>query len=33
MISGDMKIKEIVRKYPGVKKILKHFDLLSAGCG
>jgi len=33
MINEDMKIKEIIRKYPGVKRILKHYDLLTSGCG
>jgi hypothetical protein len=33
MLSEDMKIKEIIRKHPGARKILKHYDLLSAGCG
>jgi len=33
MIREDMKIKEIIRKYPRVKRVLKYYDLLSAGCG
>jgi len=33
MISEDMKIKDVIRRYPITKRILKHYDILSAGCG
>jgi hypothetical protein len=33
MINEDMKIKEIISRYPSAKKVLKHYDLLAAGCG
>jgi hypothetical protein len=33
MITGDMTIKEIIRKYPATKRILKYYDMLSSGCG
>jgi len=33
MIDGDMKLKDIIRKYPNTKRILKYYDLLSDGCG
>jgi hypothetical protein len=33
MISEDMKIKDVIRRYPIAKRVLKHFDLLSIGCG
>jgi len=33
MIKEDMKIKEVIRKYPGTKRILKHYELLASGCG
>jgi len=33
MINEDMKIKEIIRRYPRMKRVLRYYDLLSAGCG
>jgi hypothetical protein len=33
MVTQDMKVKEVYRKYPETKKVFNYYGMLSSGCG
>lgn len=33
MITENMTIREIIKKYPGCIRVLKHYKLTAYGCG